>query len=397
MLKAKYRDRLLAIGVALAAVMGSVLGSVFGAAADVFPSRPITIVVPYAAGGLFDSIARALAESMRVALSQSVVIENVGGAGGSIALGRVARAAADGYTISVGSGDQFVVNAAIYPLQYDVVQDFEPVSLLMNGPNLIISKNEIPAKNLKELVAWLKANHANVAQGHNGAGGSLHLCGVELQRVTGASWPFVPYRGAAPALQDVIGGRIDVMCTSPASSLEMVRNGLVRGYAITGNTRLATAPDIPTVDEAGFPGFHISVWGGLFAPKGTPKDVIAKLNAAAVHALADPAVRARLVALGQEIFPRDRNARSAGRAAKSRDREVVADHQGGEHQGGLSFTIVQIRDCRSISGPPVRRSGHRRRNRSGRSISPDCRRKCRRPSQRRSSARPPARIRAVLP
>ena len=187
-----------------------------------------------------------------------------------------------------------------------MVQDFEPVSLLMNGPNLIISKNEIPAKNLKELVAWLKANHANVAQGHNGAGGSLHLCGVELQRVTGASWPFVPYRGAAPALQDVIGGRIDVMCTSPASSLEMVRNGLVRGYAITGHTRLATAPDIPTVDEAGFPGFHISVWGGLFAPKGTPKDVIAKLNAAAVHALADPAVRARLVALGQEIFPRDR-------------------------------------------------------------------------------------------
>ena len=229
MLKAKYRDQLLAIGVALAAVMGSIVGSVLGAAADVFPSRPITIVVPYAAGGLFDSIARALAESMRVALSQSVVIENVGGAGGSIALGRVARAAADGYTISVGSGDQFVVNAAIYPLQYDVVQDFEPVSLLMNGPNLIISKNEIPAKNLKELVAWLKANHANVAQGHNGAGGSLHLCGVELQRVTGASWPFVPYRGAAPALQDVIGGRIDVMCTSPASSLEMVRNGLVRG------------------------------------------------------------------------------------------------------------------------------------------------------------------------
>jgi tripartite-type tricarboxylate transporter receptor subunit TctC len=306
MLKAKYRDRLLAIGVALAAVMGSVFGSVLGAAADVFPSRPITIVVPYAAGGLFDSIARALAESMRGALAQSVVIENVGGAGGSIALGRVARAASDGYTLSVGSGDQFVVNAAIYPLQYDVVQDFEPVSLLMNGPNLIISKNEIPAKNLKELVAWLKANHANVAQGHNGAGGSLHLCGVELQRITGASWPFVPYRGAAPALQDVIGGRIDVMCTSPASSLEMVRNGLVRGYAITGNTRLATAPDIPTVDEAGFPGFHISVWGGLFAPKGTPKDVIAKLNAAAVLALADPAVRARLVALGQEIFPRDR-------------------------------------------------------------------------------------------
>jgi len=275
MLKVPHLERMRAIGVALAAVMGSI----GGAGAEAYPSRPITIVVPYAAGGLFDSIARALAESMRVALAQSVVIENVGGAGGSIALGRVARATPDG---------------------------FEPVTLLMNGPNLIVSKNEIPASNLKELVAWLKTNHASVAQAHNGAGGSLHLCGVELQRVTGARWPFVPYRGAAPALQDVIGGRIDVMCTSPASSLEMVRNGLVRGYAITGNARLATAPDIPTVDEAGFPGFHISVWGGLFAPKGTPKDVIAKLNAAAVVALADPAVRQRLVALGQEIFPRDR-------------------------------------------------------------------------------------------
>src|SRR5436190_22761098 len=298
----KLLQRTFAISLALVAMSGSIKS----APAQSYPSRPITMVVPYPAGGLFDALARVLAEPLREALSQTVVIENVGGAGGSIAVGRVARAAPDGYTLSVGSGDQFVVNAAIYPLQYDVVQDFEPVTLLMNGPNLIVSKNEIPASNLKELVAWLKTNHASVAQAHNGAGGSLHLCGVELQRVTGASWPFVPYRGAAPALQDVIGGRIDVMCTSPASSLEMVRNGLVRGYAITGHTRLATAPDIPTVDEAGFPGFHISVWGGLFAPKGTPKDVIAKLNAAAVHALADPAVRARLVALGQEIFPRDR-------------------------------------------------------------------------------------------
>jgi tripartite-type tricarboxylate transporter receptor subunit TctC len=302
MLETKRLEQIFAIGVALAALMGAP-GS---AAAEVYPSRPVTIVVPYPAGGLFDGIARALAESMRVTLSQTVVIENVGGAGGSIALGRVARAASDGYTITVGSGDQFVVNAAIYPLPYDVVKDFEPVALLMNGPNLIVSKNAVPANNLKELIAWLKANQANVTQGHNGAGGALHLCGVELQRITGASWPFVPYRGAAPALQDVIGGQIDVMCTSPASSLAMVRSGLVRGYAITGSTRLASAPDVPTVDEAGFPGFHISVWGGLFAPKGTPKDVIARLNAAAVDALADPSVRVRLADLGQEIFPRER-------------------------------------------------------------------------------------------
>jgi tripartite-type tricarboxylate transporter receptor subunit TctC len=302
MLETKRLEQMFAIGVALAALMGAP-GS---AAAEVYPARPVTIVVPYPAGGLFDGIARALAESMRVTLSQSVVIENVGGAGGSIALGRVARAASDGYTITVGSGDQFVVNAAIYPLPYDVVKDFEPVALLMNGPNLIVSKNAVPANNLKELIAWLKANQANVTQGHNGAGGALHLCGIELQRITGASWPFVPYRGAAPALQDLIGGQIDVMCTSPASSLAMVRSGLVRGYAITGSTRLASAPDVPTVDEAGFPGFHISVWGGLFAPKGTPPNVIARLNAAAVDALADPSVRMRLADLGQEIFPRER-------------------------------------------------------------------------------------------
>jgi tripartite-type tricarboxylate transporter receptor subunit TctC len=308
--KMKRGERSFAIGVAMAALVGSSIGSVSGsigsAAQEVFPSRPITIVAPYPAGGLFDAIARVLGEAMRGKLSQSVIVENVGGAGGSIAVGRVARAAPDGYTIAIGSGDQFVVNAAIYPLQYDVVKDFEPVALLMSGPNLIVSKNAVPASNLKELVAWLKANQTAVAHAHNGAGGVVHLCGIELQRITGASWPFIPYRGMAPALQDMVGGRIDVMCTSPASSLSMVRGGLVRGYAITSGARLASAPEIPTVDEQGFPEFHMSVWGGLFAPKGTPKHVIAKLNVAAVDALADPAVRARLADLGQEVFPRDK-------------------------------------------------------------------------------------------
>jgi tripartite-type tricarboxylate transporter receptor subunit TctC len=296
--------RMFAIGIMLAALVGTISGSIRSAVAEAFPSRPITIVAPYPAGGLFDAIARVLAEAMRGKLSQSVVVENVGGAGGSIAVGRVARAAPDGYTLAIGSADQFVVNAAIYPLQYDVVKDFEPVALLMSGPNLIVSKNAIPASNLKELFAWLRANQTAVAHAHNGAGGVVHLCGIELQRLAGASWPFIPYRGMAPALQDMVGGRIDVMCTSPASSLSMVRGGLVRGYAITTGTRLASAPEIPTVDEQGFPEFHMSVWGGLFAPKGTPKDVIAKLNAAAVDALADPSVRARLADLGQEIFPR---------------------------------------------------------------------------------------------
>lgn len=300
-------ERIVAIGLAAAV---ATLGATSGAAQD-YPTRPITMVVPYAAGGLFDVLARHLAEPMRKALGQSVVIENVGGANGSIAAGRVARAAPDGYTIGIGSGDQFVVNAAIYPLQYDVVKDFEPIALVMNGPLLIVGRSAVPASNLKELIAWLKANHATVAFGHNGSGGVLHLCGLALQRVAGESWPFIPYRGAAPALQDMIGGRLDVMCPSPASSLAMTRDGRLRGYAVTSGTRLTSAPDITTVDEAGFAELQISVWGGVFAPKGTPKNVVDKLNAALVEALAGPAVRQKFTDLGQEIFPRERQTPAA--------------------------------------------------------------------------------------
>jgi tripartite-type tricarboxylate transporter receptor subunit TctC len=299
-------QRTLAIGLALLATV-----SIGRAADEAYPSRPITVIVPYPAGGLFDAVARILAEPMRGALGQSVVIENVGGAGGSIAAGRVARAAPDGYTVGIGSGDQLVVNAAIYPLQYDVVKDFDPVALLMSGPAWILTKPTVPASNLKELVAWLKANHDKISQGHNGAGGALHLCGLELQRIAGASWPFVPYRGAAPALQDVLGGRIDVICPSPASSIAMVSGGLLRAYAVTAPTRLASAPDVPTVDEAGFPGLHISVWGGLFVPKGTPRPVITKLASAASGALADAAVRQQLAKLGQDVVPREQQTAEA--------------------------------------------------------------------------------------
>src|SRR5262245_65298219 len=281
------------------------------ARAQAYPSRPITIVVPYPAGGLFDALARVLTEPIRAALSQAVVIENVGGAGGSIGVGRVARAAPDGYTLSIGSGDQFVVNPVIYPLQYDVVKDFEPIALLVSGPALIVSKTAVPANNLNELIVWLKANHDKVVQGHNGSGSAQHLCGIQLQQVAGASWPFVPYRGAAPALQGMVGGRLDVMCPSPASALAMVRDGRLRGYAVTGSARLASAPEIATVDEAGFAELQISVWGGVFAPKGTPKIVVDKLNAALMEALADPAVDRKFTDLGQEIFPRERQTAAA--------------------------------------------------------------------------------------
>jgi tripartite-type tricarboxylate transporter receptor subunit TctC len=287
-----------AIGVATGLTLAAA-APIAGSAEEAYPSRSITMVVPYPAGGLFDAVARVLAEPMRGALGQSIVIENVGGAGGSIAVGRVARAAPDGYTIGIGSGDQLVVNAAIYPLQYDVVRDFDPVALLMSGPTWVLTKPSVPAGNLKELLAWLRVNHEKIAQGHNGAGGALHLCGLE------------PYRGAAPALQDVLGGRIDLICPSPASSLAMVRGGLLRAYAVTAPTRLASAPEVPTVDEAGFPGMHIAVWGGLFAPRGTPKAVIARLTSAAAGALADPAVRQQLERLGQDVVPREQQTAEA--------------------------------------------------------------------------------------
>jgi tripartite-type tricarboxylate transporter receptor subunit TctC len=308
-------QRALAIGVALAAVSATL-----ARAQEAYPTRPITMIVPYPAAGLFDVLARLLGEHMRKTLGQSVVVENIGGASGSIAAGRLARAAPDGYTIGIGSGDQFVVNGAIYPLQYDVVKDFDPVTLVMNGPLIIVGKKGLPPT-LKELIPWLKANAATVAFAHNGNGGVLHLCGLAMQRAAGATWPFIPYRGAAPALQDIIGGRVDLLCPSPASSIAFVRDGLIRGYAVTSSNRLATAPDIPTVDEAGLPELHISVWGGVFAPKGTPKPVIARLNAALVEALADNAVRQRFIALGQEIFPREKQTPEALAALQKADIE----------------------------------------------------------------------------
>jgi tripartite-type tricarboxylate transporter receptor subunit TctC len=298
--------RSLAIGLVAVALLAPL-----ASAAEPYPIRPLTMVVPYPAAGLFDALARILAEHMRQTLVQSVVIENVGGASGSIAMGRVARSAPDGYTIAFGSGDQFVINAAIYPLQYDVVKDFEPVGLVMNGPLLVVSRNAVPARDLGELIAWLKVNHASVAFAHNGGGGAQHLCGLALQRVAGASWPFVPYRGAAPALQDIVGGRVDAMCASPASSLAMVQAGLLRGYAVTSGGRLTAAPQIATVTEAGFAGLQISVWGGLFVPKGTAREVIARLNVALVEALADRLVQQRFAGLGQEVFAREQQTPAA--------------------------------------------------------------------------------------
>lgn len=275
------------------------------AAAQVYPSRPITIVVPFPAGGAFDTIARILTEHMKVSLGQPVIIENMSGATGSVGVGRVARASPDGYTLSFGIWSTHVVNGAVYSLPYDVIKDFAPISLVATAPSVIVSSNAVPATNLRELVAWLKANPDRATLATSGSGSPQHIAGILIQQLTGAQFRFVPYRGAAPAMQDLLGGQVDLSILQPTVAMPQVRSGKIRAYAVTAKTRLSTAPDIPTVDEAGVPGIYISVWSALWAPKGTPKSIIAQLNTAVVRALGDPEVRRRLTEIGQEIPPRE--------------------------------------------------------------------------------------------
>lgn len=276
-----------------------------------YPARQITMVVPFAPGGPTDVIARAIAEPMRAALGQPVVIENQSGANGNIGVGRVARATPDGYTLSIGHWSTHVVNGAVYPLTHDVLKDFEPIGLLSTNTYMIVAKKDNPAINLKEFIAWLKANPDKASEGTAGAGSPQHVSGVFFQSATGTRFQFVPYRGAAPAMAALIGGEIDMIIDDPTNSLPQVRAGKIKAFAVTAKTRLAAAPDVPTVDEAGLPGFYFSRWHALWAPKGTPKEVIAKLNNAVVTALADPAVRTRLANLGQDIYPREQQTAEA--------------------------------------------------------------------------------------
>jgi tripartite-type tricarboxylate transporter receptor subunit TctC len=275
------------------------------ARAEAYPSRPITMIVPFAPGGLTDVIGRILAEGMRTSLGQPVVIENVGGANGSIGTSRVARAAPDGYTIVVGIWNTHVANGAIYALQYDVVKDFEPVLLLADAPLLLVTSKSVPANDLKEFIAWLKLNPDKSSMGTVGAGSPGHLLGLLLQKETGTRFGLVAYRGAGPAMQDVVAGQIETTFANTATSLPHVRAGSVKAFAVTAKNRLAIAPDIQSVDEAGLARLRFSLWAGLFAPRGTPKDIISKLNSAAVNTLGDPTIRERLAEQGFEIPPRE--------------------------------------------------------------------------------------------
>ena len=279
----------------------AILAGIAGAHAQTYPSRPITLIVPFPAGGSTDAVGRILVERMRTSLGQPIVIENVGGAGGSIGVGRVARAAPDGYTLDIGQWDTHVANGATYPLTYDLMKDFEPVALISSNPFLVLARKTMPADDLKGLIAWLKANPDKASQAIPTAGS--HVAGILLQKQTDTRFAFVPYRGGGPAMQDLVAGQIDMMIIQAAVALPQVRGGAIKAYAVTAKSRFAAAPGVPTVDEAGLPGLHISGWFALFAPRGTPKPVIDKLNGAVVEALAEPAVRARLADLGQEIPP----------------------------------------------------------------------------------------------
>jgi tripartite-type tricarboxylate transporter receptor subunit TctC len=275
------------------------------ASAQVFPSRPITLVVPYPAGGPSDTLARILGESRRGLLGQPIIIENVSGAGGAIGVGRVARAAPDGYTLSLGHVQTHVINAATQTLQYDVVKDFEPVSLLADTPQWIAARSTFPAKDLTEMTAWMKANPGKATVGAVGVGGPTDIAAIFFRKRTGTSFQLVPYRGGAPLIQDLVAGQIDLTFGQAANYLAHVRGGRLKAFAVLAKQRWWAAPDVPTMDEAGVPGFYSSFWHGLWVPKGTPKDVVAKLHAVVVDALADPALRKRFSEIGQEIWPRD--------------------------------------------------------------------------------------------
>jgi tripartite-type tricarboxylate transporter receptor subunit TctC len=274
-------------------------------AADTYPSRPVTIIVPFSAGGPSDAMARILAERMKVTLGEAVLIENVTGAGGSLGVGRAVRSPPDGYTVSFGHLGTHVANGAVYKLGYDLVADLEPVVLLPSNPMIVVSKNAVPAKSLKELLAWIKASSTPVTAGTAGAGSGSHIAGLYFENLTGAKLQYVPYRGTAPAMNDLIAGQIDLMIDQTSNSISQVRAGSIRAYAVTDDKRVESAPDVPTTDEAGMPGFHMTLWSGMWVPKGTPNDIVAKLNAAAIDALNDPAVRKQLENLGLRMPPAD--------------------------------------------------------------------------------------------
>jgi tripartite-type tricarboxylate transporter receptor subunit TctC len=290
------RKILIAIALALLAATAAVHG-------QAYPSRPITIVVALPAGGAVDALARILSDHMRVTLGQPIIVENMGGAGGTLSIGRVVRSPPDGYTLGMGTLGQYVISGAVYTLAFDMLTDLEPVALLPSVPYWMLARRELPPNTLQELITWLRANPDKASASTTGTASLARFCGMFFQKATGTSFQFVPYRGGAPALHDLVAGQIDLSCDLAANSLPQFRNGNIKAYAVMAKTRWFAAPEIPTTDEAGVPGIHVSTWQGVWAPKNTPADVIGKVNAAAVAAMADFDVRKRIAELGMELPP----------------------------------------------------------------------------------------------
>ena len=284
-----------------------------GAAQD-YPARPITMIVPFPAGGATDTVARFLGEKMRAILGQPVVIENVGGAAGSLGVARAVRSAGDGYTLSIGTSTTHMLTGGLYALQFNLLKDLEPVVQIGSEPLLIVGRKSLPADDLKGLIAWLKANPDKASVGIAGVGATGHLTGISFQKETGTKFQFVPYRGNGPAMQDLLAEQIDFMIEPSSNFKALIAAGSVKPFAITGRTRLPSSPNIPTADEAGLPGFFASLWYGLWVPKGTPKEIIAKLNAAMSQILADPKVKQRFDELGIQITPLNQQSPEALRA-----------------------------------------------------------------------------------
>ncbi len=309
------------MGKLFAIALALVLACMDAASAQNYPSRTITLVVPFPAGGGTSLLGHILAEQLKTGLGQTVIVENVGGAGGSIGVARVARAAPDGYTLVFGNWASNVGSGAVYPVDYDLLKSFEPVARIADTPLWVIARKNFPANDFKSLIAWLKANPGKATAATVGPGSGSHLCGIYLENNLGVRFQFVPYRGGAPANQDMIAGSVDLMCDQSSNSLPFFRAGQVKALAVMAKNRWIGAPEVPTVDQTGFPGIYVSFWHGLWAPKGTSKDVIAKLNNAVVKSLADPTVQKRFTEQGQEMPPRDQQTPEALYAYQKADIE----------------------------------------------------------------------------
>ena len=280
-------------------------GCIIQALAQAYPSHPITIIVPFPAGGPSDTLARILGERMRISLGQPVVVETVTGAGASLGVVRAAQSAPDGYTLSIGNWTSHVGAGAMYPAAHDALLDLQPIARISATPLMIVGKNALPPQNAGELIAWLKANPSKASAATVGAGSGAHVCLLYFAQKTGTSFQLVPYRGGAPVMQDLVAGQIDMFCAEASQTLSFLRSGAMKAFAIMSKERWPGAPEIPTMDEVGVPGMYISFWNGLWVPKATPKEIIARLNAAVVDTLADPTVRQRLTELGHVIATRE--------------------------------------------------------------------------------------------